>query len=62
MSEQARVLIVEDSEADRALLDAHLSRDGFDTEFACDGVEAWQMLDANPTATISSFSTARCRA
>lgn len=48
MSEQARVLIVEDSEADRALLDAHLSRDGFETEFACDGVDAWQMLDANP--------------
>ena len=48
MSEQARVLIVEDSETDRALLDAHLSRDGFETEFAGDGVEAWQMLDANP--------------
>jgi CheY-like chemotaxis protein len=48
MSEQARVLIVEDSEADRALLDAHLSRDGFETEFACDGVQAWEMLDANP--------------
>src|SRR5258708_9695235 len=48
MSEQARVLIVEDSETDRALLDAHQSRDGFETEFACDGVEAWQMLDANP--------------
>ncbi len=48
MSEQARVLVVEDSEADRALLDAHLSRDGFETEFACDGVEAWEMLDANP--------------
>jgi len=48
MSEQARVLIVEDNESDRALLDAHLSRDGFDTEFAVDGVEAWSMLDAQP--------------
>jgi CheY-like chemotaxis protein len=25
-----------------------LSRDGFDNEFACDGVEAWSMLDAHP--------------
>jgi DNA-binding response OmpR family regulator len=48
MSEQARVLIAEDTEADRALLDAHLSRDGFETEFACDGAEAWEMLDAHP--------------
>jgi DNA-binding response OmpR family regulator len=48
MSEQARVLIVEDNEPDRTLLDAYLSRDGFDTEFACDGVEAWSMLDAQP--------------
>jgi DNA-binding response OmpR family regulator len=48
MSEQARVLIVEDNESDRTLLDAYLSRDGFDTEFACDGVEGWSMLDAHP--------------
>ena len=48
MTEQARVLIVEDNESDRALLDAYLSRDGFDTEFACDGVDAWSMLDAQP--------------
>jgi hypothetical protein len=48
MSEQAHVLIVEDNSLDRALLDAHLSRDGFDTEFAGDGVEAWAMLDAHP--------------
>lgn len=48
MAEQARVLIVEDNEADRALLEAHLSRDGFLTEFADDGVDGWAMLDANP--------------
>jgi CheY-like chemotaxis protein len=48
MSEQTHVLIVEDNEADRALLDAHLSGDGFDTEFASDGVEAWSVLDAHP--------------
>ncbi|MEA2163753.1 MAG: hypothetical protein QOK37_1880 [Thermoanaerobaculia bacterium] len=48
MSEQACVLIVEDSEMDRALLEAHLSKDGFATELACDGVEGWSMLDARP--------------
>jgi DNA-binding response OmpR family regulator len=48
MAEQTHVLIVEDNELDRALLDAHLSREGFDTEFANDGVEAWSILDAHP--------------
>jgi DNA-binding response OmpR family regulator len=48
MAEQTRVLIVEDNELDRALLDAHLSREGFALEFAGDGVEAWSILDANP--------------
>lgn len=48
MSDEPRVLIVEDSESDRALLDAHLSRDGFLTDFAGDGVEAWAMLDSAP--------------
>jgi CheY-like chemotaxis protein len=48
MSEQTHVLIVEDNEADRALLDAYLSGEGFDTEFAGDGVEAWSVLDAHP--------------
>ena len=48
MAEQAHVLIVEDNDADRALLDAHLSREGFDTEMAEDGLQAWSMLDAHP--------------
>jgi sigma-B regulation protein RsbU (phosphoserine phosphatase) len=48
MAEQTRVLIVEDNEADRALLDAHLSHEGFDTDFAGDGIEGWSMLDAHP--------------
>src|SRR3954464_1970177 len=48
MAEQARVLIVEDNEADRALLEAHLGREGFDIEFARDGVEGWSILDARP--------------
>jgi DNA-binding response OmpR family regulator len=47
MSEQ-HVLIVEDNEADRALLELHLSREGFETDFARDGVEAWSKLDAHP--------------
>jgi len=48
MAEQAHVLVVEDNALDRALLDAHLSREGFDIASACDGVEAWSMLDAQP--------------
>jgi len=47
MSEQARVLIVEIAKPIGAAR-CPSERDGFDTEFACDGVEAWQMLDANP--------------
>src|SRR5436309_2828106 len=48
MAEQARGLVVEDTEPARALLEAHLTRDGFATEFATDGLEGWAMLDANP--------------
>jgi DNA-binding response OmpR family regulator len=48
MAEQARVLIVDDNDADRALLEAHLAQDGFETESAVDGVEAWGMLDRHP--------------
>jgi len=48
MAEQTHVLIVEDNELDRALLDAHLGREGFDIEFARDGVDAWAILDAHP--------------
>jgi DNA-binding response OmpR family regulator len=47
MSEQ-HVLIVEDNESDRALLQEHLSREGFDTDYAVDGVEAWSKLDGQP--------------
>jgi CheY-like chemotaxis protein/anti-sigma regulatory factor (Ser/Thr protein kinase) len=48
MSERTHVLVVEDNAIDRALLDTYLSRDGFDTAFACDGVDAWTELDAHP--------------
>jgi len=48
MAERAHVLIVEDNDADRALLEAHLSADGFETDFAVDGLEAWDVLDHHP--------------
>jgi DNA-binding response OmpR family regulator len=48
MAEQPRVLIVDDNEADRTLLEAHLSEEGFALEFAGDGVDGWAVLDANP--------------
>jgi len=48
MAERAHVLIVEDNDADRALLEAHLSHDGFETAFAIDGIEAWETLDGHP--------------
>jgi sigma-B regulation protein RsbU (phosphoserine phosphatase) len=48
MAERPHVLIVEDNDADRALLEAHLGNDGFDTDSAGDGVDGWAMLDANP--------------
>jgi len=48
MAERAHVLIVEDNDADRALLEVHLGNDGFDTDSAADGVDGWAMLDADP--------------
>jgi CheY-like chemotaxis protein len=42
------ILIVEDNDADRALLDAHLGGAGFEMDFAGDGVAAWGMLDGHP--------------
>ncbi len=48
MSEQTHVLIVEDNPLDRALLDAHLKHEDYVLDFACDGVEAWAILDAHP--------------
>jgi len=48
MSDETHVLIVEDNPLDRALLDAHLKKEDFELDFACDGVDAWSMLDARP--------------
>ncbi len=47
-STDTRVLIVEDSALDRALLKAHLTTAGFAPEMAEDGVEALQALERNP--------------
>jgi CheY-like chemotaxis protein/anti-sigma regulatory factor (Ser/Thr protein kinase) len=48
MPDAVHILVVEDNELDRKLLKAHLDRDEFDTRFAVDGVEAWDMLDRDP--------------
>ena len=45
MAEKTHVLVVEDNEYDRALLQAHLRDDEFETDFARDGVEAWEFLE-----------------
>ena len=45
MPDKTHVLVVEDNEADRALLQAHLRDDEFAAEFAGDGVEAWALLE-----------------
>jgi len=45
MSDRTRVLVVEDNEYDRALLEVHLRDDEFAADYANDGVEAWGRLD-----------------
>jgi CheY-like chemotaxis protein len=45
MTDKTHVLVVEDNEHDRALLQAHLRDDEFDADFAGDGVEAWSLLE-----------------
>ena len=47
-AEKTHVLVVEDNELDRVLLHAHLNRIEVDTDFAHDGVEAWQLLEEQP--------------
>src|SRR5918911_736195 len=44
MADKTRVLVVEDNEHDRALLQVHL-HDEFAADFAEDGVEAWGVLE-----------------
>ena len=48
MTEKTRVLVVEDNEYDRALLQAHLREEEFAADFAEDGVEGWDLLDRQP--------------
>lgn len=50
MSEAARILIVDDSPADRRLLEAHLAPYDYVLEFASDGVEAMDLLRNEPLA------------
>lgn len=42
------MLIVDDHAIDRKLLARHLEPEGYAVETANDGVEAWEMLEANP--------------
>lgn len=48
MLDAPQVLVVEDNELDRKLLQAHLKKTECVTEFARDGLEAWAMLDRDP--------------
>ncbi|MEO6259367.1 MAG: response regulator [Thermoanaerobaculia bacterium] len=48
MLDAPQVLVVEDNELDRKLLQAHLKKTECVTEFARDGLEAWTMLDRDP--------------
>lgn len=47
-AEKTHVLVVEDNDLDRQLLHAHLSDMEAETEFARDGVEAWELLSRGP--------------
>jgi sigma-B regulation protein RsbU (phosphoserine phosphatase) len=47
-SDATRILIVDDNPHDRALLHEYLSREGYETETAEDGVEGFHMLERDP--------------
>jgi sigma-B regulation protein RsbU (phosphoserine phosphatase) len=46
--EETRVLIVDDNKLDRELLRIRLEHDGYATEQTVDGLQAWNVLQANP--------------
>lgn len=43
-----KVLVVDDHAIDRKLLTHHLEPEGYVVETACDGIEAWEKLSADP--------------
>src|SRR2546430_16073995 len=45
MADKTHVLVVEDNEHDRALLEVHLRAEEFAADFAGDGIEAWEMVE-----------------
>jgi DNA-binding response OmpR family regulator len=48
--EDTRVLLVDDNALDRKLLNIHLTSHGYQPRVATDGIEAWSLLEADPTA------------
>jgi CheY-like chemotaxis protein len=47
-ADATRVLIVDDNPHDRALLEEHLSREGYEIETAEDGVEGFHLMERDP--------------
>ena len=52
-----RILIADDSIVSRHLLDATLRKWGYEVVVACDGVEAWNVLQARRMRPSWRFST-----
>jgi DNA-binding response OmpR family regulator len=48
-----KILIAEDDAVSRRVLEAALTRRGFEVAIACDGAQAWEMLQSNDAAPIA---------